>query len=64
MTFEGVINAITLTRERNTEAIEIINILAKAEDRSGANTAERLIIEAGKPKAEKIKNRNQHPSSQ
>lgn len=49
------ISAINLTSETSPEALEIVNILAAEDDRSGVNTVERLIAQAGKARAERIK---------
>lgn len=55
MAFEGRVAAITMKEENYPEAIDIINIIGEDEDRPPHNVAERLIIEAGKERAKKIK---------
>ncbi len=51
----GKIKAIHLTSKNNAEALEIVNTIAEADNRSGTYTAETLIAKAGKERAERIK---------
>jgi len=55
MAWQGKVENIILTKDQNEDAVDIVNTLAAEDDRSAANTAERLIIEAGKARAEEIK---------
>lgn len=59
MAYSGDVKYINLTENDNAEAIEIVNILAKEDDRSAAQTATRLIVQAGKARAERIKARKE-----
>lgn len=57
MGYGGKITQIRLDENDNTEALEIVDLIAEADDRPGRQVADRLIIQAGKARAERIKER-------
>lgn len=61
MPYQGPVTAINLASEDQSsdvaEAIKVVDTIAEADDRSGREIAARLIIRAGKDRAERIKQR-------
>ena len=58
MAYTGKVTAFSLNDTEHKEAVEIVDTIAEKKDWSGRQTAAHLIIQAGKARAKRIKERN------